>query len=142
MRQPPISTLTDTLLPYTTLFRSEAFFESRRFLVDLPQLAAVIDDDRPGPYAGCEQPEHDQLDDDVRLHEQRQRRQCLRSVQHHFAPHVRLSPSTAQMLPPSLAAGVSVVRRPTAEPRSRSRPPADRHQIGSASCRERVCQYL
>src|SRR3546814_14847086 len=84
--------------------RPEAFFESLRFLVDLPQLAAVIDDDRPGPYAGCEQPEHDQLDDDVRLHEQRQRRQCLRSVQHHFAPHVRLSPSTAQMLPPSLAA--------------------------------------
>src|SRR3546814_1089730 len=76
-----------------------------------------------------------------------QRRQCLRFVQHHFAPHVRLSPSTVQMLPPSLAAGVSVVRRPTAERRSRWRPPADRSEerrVGKecvSTCRSRWSPY-
>src|SRR3546814_9322128 len=44
-RRPPISTRTDTLFPYTTLFRS--LTDSRVALDRLARLAASLDPDRP-----------------------------------------------------------------------------------------------
>src|SRR3546814_4745789 len=54
IRRPPRSTRTDTLFPYTTLFRSaDAFAQVRRFLSYLPRHAGLMaertaSDDPPG----------------------------------------------------------------------------------------------
>src|SRR3546814_8142402 len=49
IRRPPRSTRTDTLFPYTTLFRSEDLLESgnselSETLADLPQLSSTLND--------------------------------------------------------------------------------------------------
>src|SRR3546814_19179582 len=98
IRRPPRSTRTDTLVPYTTLFRSDAGPEHTRDrqrailvqavesidIVGLPEIAfellagaaqaadaaAEADDDRPHPDAGEQQPEHDELHHPIGLDEQ------------------------------------------------------------------------
>jgi hypothetical protein len=61
--------------------RAEEFFQRLarpEHLLELVELAPCaaegqifVDDDRPGPDGGCDQPEHDQFDDETCLHEQR-----------------------------------------------------------------------
>src|SRR3546814_4848925 len=50
IRRPPRSTRTDTLFPYTTLFRSESFGQLTARAADPDQIGCR----RPGRDAGCE----------------------------------------------------------------------------------------
>src|SRR3546814_20775686 len=47
IRRPPISTRTDTLFPYTTLFRSQGKTDSRRSIDDLSGLVFTIRQEAP-----------------------------------------------------------------------------------------------
>src|SRR3546814_14799512 len=96
IRRPPRSTRTDTLFPYTTLFRSEAITESgraRRHLVAGKNAGPVLEADHVRPGNGAP---HDP---------------------HRKDPAARLG---------------------RARPRIRD----FGEEIGRASCRERVCQYV
>src|SRR3546814_13839981 len=108
IRRPPRSTRTDTLFPYTTLFRSVAVQAVARSLARARRAGAVAAGDlRAGGAV---------------LHDERRQ-----------ARHVH--PAGAA---DAGAGGGAVPGRPDRPPRSA--PGAV--QIGSASCRERVCQYV
>src|SRR3546814_18127991 len=101
IRRPPRSTRTDTLFPYTTLFRSgaeDALIEAVELLALFRRLLALA---RRGGTLGL----HPRLDRGVlRVEVGKVRHQVL----HHRHMRQRI----------------------------------DLHEIGRASCRERVCQYV
>src|SRR3546814_17192411 len=108
IRRPPRSTRTDTLLPYTTLFRSADLA-----WLDLPQrhLLTLVDDAYPKALRDIAQP-----------------------------PPVLFCQGDPELLSlPQLA----IVGSRTATPQGLENAQAfAAEQIGRASCRERVCQYV
>src|SRR3546814_11554267 len=108
-RRPPRSTRTDTLVPYTTLFRSEVFYDENHFggtfyrqcrmsAEGLPQLAVVFGEcTAGGAYIPALCDEFVMVDGNASIY----------------------------------LGGPQIVRAAISEV-----------EIGSASCRERVCQYV
>src|SRR3546814_13430435 len=64
IRRPPRSTRTDTLFPYTTLFRSSQYLRTRRHRgrSDKPDASVRGPSDRDLPASGVEQGGHRRLD--------------------------------------------------------------------------------
>src|SRR3546814_18800274 len=122
IRRPPRSTRTDTLFPYTTLFRSE----QRAYVGDV------------AGEEGLHPEEHEEADgeEDADEDERGQRREECRHLLAGDVPDATHGP------PPSHRRRRRSAQRP---PRCRAAPSATRtghRQIGSASCRERGCQYV
>src|SRR3546814_15902544 len=115
IRRPPRSTRTDTLFPYTTLFRSGA--------AEVDAAAAVAGEAAEHPVAAAP------------VHAAGDRRDHAVVV---VAAAVALEVA-AQVGPPVHAVGL---RRAGPVHRDDVRAPAPGGQIGRASCRERVCQYV
>src|SRR3546814_15038899 len=119
IRRPPRSTRTDTLFPYTTLFRSELHLLVHQNIhrggrgAQLLEVTGLHHAQGPGAREVGEE--------EVVLHEVMQegvaRQAAVAEAAHEVMPRVRLP-----------------VRR-------RRQPPAGK-EIGRASCRERVCQYV
>src|SRR3546814_10986368 len=106
IRRPPISTRTDTLFPYTTLFRS-------------PSLRASVRLNGPAEIHRCA---------------------ALQEKAGGGLPPDRLPRCPLQRRPAKIAGdhwSVVVLFPPLSGPLYRAR-----RQIGRASCRERVCQYV
>src|SRR3546814_19629598 len=106
IRRPPRSTRTDTLFPYTTLFRShrigEAALDPRFHRVDLLVLRSI------------------------------------QRIGHPRRPHrcgIGLSPGIEMAILAGEAVADELLRIGAGVGE-------DRHEIGRASCRERVCQYV
>src|SRR3546814_15079236 len=108
IRRPPRSTRTDTLFPYTTLFRSFTFFSTRR---NAPALAAFFFGSPPHSFFLFPRPF------------------CSKRSLTGTDPAPILTPAAR-------ACAASSMRNQ----RRRNRRPG--HEIGRASCRERVCQYV
>src|SRR3546814_14454049 len=106
LRRPPRSTRTDTLFPYTTLFRSRADIHA--------VLSLALGTRDPSQHHGApRQAWHRRhLDDD--------------------GPGISGGVALAAVRVPAVAQSSRAVRARTAV----------RVQIGRASCRERVCQYV
>src|SRR3546814_15750212 len=121
IRRPPRSTRTDTLFPYTTLFRSDA-----------GRGAAVADFAGRHAYAGPCTAQHPTFGWRHADDGQGQREDCAMS-------------GAARSLK-QLLAGYDVPAPDFdvtgVELDSRRVSPGDLFQIGRASCRERVCQYV
>src|SRR3546814_11072916 len=124
IRRPPISTRTDTLFPYTTLFRS--FFVENQRRRNNPLGLETAARERPLPR-------HDNAT--VRRDRASQRREC--------AAHPDISAAAEDLLHHML--------RKTADANVESeddlgvptgRTIGSRQEIGRTSCRERVCQYV
>src|SRR3546814_13209620 len=119
IRRPPRSTRTDTLFPYTTLVRSQDR-QLRLGFEPAPQL-----DGDGVPVDAREQHED---------HRERDPEQGFQELHATLPGGSRLSPTKSPARPEGLS-------RPLTLPpfRRLSHDPA---QIGRASCRERVCQYV
>src|SRR3546814_14766840 len=111
LRRPPRSTRTDTLFPYTTLFRSIFAFSHAsadvRFRISAPGGSSEVNGNLPGPKSCDAALSLHALDAD------------LRSDRSGKVPHQPVFVDRRQL---------SMVHRIP--------------QIGRASCRERVCQYV
>src|SRR3546814_17654012 len=112
-RRPPISTRTDTLFPYTTLFRSKEVLP-----VDLERGLAEVEAEHPQPADGPA----------VALVHDVEQEPVVRA--HHVH---RLVAGWKELVTQDL-------ERHPVQPGRRQHP--RRTEIGSASCRERVCQYV
>src|SRR3546814_14208425 len=117
IRRPPRSTRTDTLFPYTTLFRSEGI---RRFAA-AGVARTALDLAEPAHT-------HAAILRALRLHGGRVDRTVLVDAGGHCAAAV------ADVLDRAVAVGLAAVFDPR-----RLAPPVE---IGRASCRERVCQCV
>src|SRR3546814_11254498 len=62
IRQPPRSTRTDTLCPYTTLFRSDDFEVEDSLETDTPELLGVANPGNTDDQRGNHNRDHDHLD--------------------------------------------------------------------------------
>src|SRR3546814_13295831 len=116
IRRPPRSTRTDTLFPYTTLFRSIP-----------PRLQR--DDRLPGNAAGLRQ----RLLGHLAVFEA----QAADLVDDRCAAHRRLPPS-----PTSTRRALNAGPSSTPPPSRRTRPGPPTSELGRAACRERVGQYV
>src|SRR3546814_14837972 len=116
IRRPPRSTRTDTLFPYTTLFRSDQQEtpQQPRQRTEEP----ALDGTRQKPDADQRGGRDPEDDDRVALHQQR------RAVEEHERHQ---------------ESGEAVFERDRR--RLHGVAPRDRRKIGRASCRERVCKY-
>src|SRR3546814_13660391 len=117
IRRPPRSTRTDTLFPYTTLFRSEVYLKDDaaldEYLVE-NGVAATMLETTGGARSG----------EDLRHLVNHARR--MRTLMH-YVPR-RYDPVIIEALAMDGALDPQATR--------------DDRQIGRASCRERVCQYV
>src|SRR3546814_13365767 len=112
IRRPPRSTRTDTLFPYTTLFRSDTVALSQRAWFPRPRL--------PGDVG-------------IRCADATRLPRWLKSrPKHHPLPH----PETPMALHDSV---LDTIGDPPIIKLQRLPP---KHEIGRASCRERVCQHV
>src|SRR3546814_15604680 len=129
IRRPPRSTRTDTLFPYTTLFRSGAFVSidvdgslhvERGFVRPEDEPAEVADDAEPAADEG--EPDQDRAGDGAEDDENGSADESADEED----PDDLLRP-----LPDRLVTDLTAHRTL-----------ALRDEIGRASCRERVCQYV
>src|SRR3546814_14847696 len=115
MRRPPISTLTDTLFPYPTLFRS-AIVKANRMAVELPGWRQECDGNSPCPLTVS----------------------FGKGMSGTFM--FQSAPGDSGELisdDPNLVALIARGERPVLKV-----PAGFAEEIGRASCRERVCQYV
>src|SRR3546814_14435718 len=116
--RPPRSTLTDTLFPYTTLFRSCRFKrEAGNPVVDIP-----LGVRRSGNAHPCSPPQY--------VVGRRRPFPCHEVAKFGFEQPCRFSAD---------AVGQHLLRLAPEPP---GEPPHDRRELGRASCRESVCQYV
>src|SRR3546814_16684090 len=99
IRRPPRSTRTDTLFPYTTLFRGNGLLTgavSRKFLTKLPVKAALAGNEIPAvgdTVVGAGAGEVKALEDgtsktpDERSEERRVGKECVRTCRSRWSPY-------------------------------------------------------
>src|SRR3546814_15779202 len=128
IRRPPRSTRTDTLFPYTTLFRSTGAICDDGF--PCQWLASRRDEARGRLTVGG-------FDDDAVA----ARGKLAGITGRKFSEPARQA--IDGLAPTNVACPDRLAReKPTVEPDTQVRPLLERGEIGRASCRERVCQYV
>src|SRR3546814_16098137 len=118
VRRPPRSTRTDTLFPYTTLFRSSQGRTHRR----KPATRALLSLGRPRTPGGL-----------IHITHQHRRQECVLLRRRRWKSSKPPPPGPRKTWPCDHQRNV---RPPVPEQGDRS------DEIGRASCRERVCQYV
>src|SRR3546814_11586140 len=131
IRRPPRSTRTDTLFPYTTLFRSVRGLASTTRLFRLPHLGHSTASDIFASRLVLER----HVDDELHLGDIAPRHPRLVTVSvdnalEHNDPRLRITEQRSAALPTGVIGNEREVL------------PVKRHPIGRAAWRERVCQYV